>query len=58
MFRRLQTYVMSFMQKLVPWTVSNVSGDPNRKTHFSSNAFVTSAAVIVERGTAITYFKK
>ena len=49
MFRSVHTSVMSSLQKLVPWSVCNVSGAPNSKTHFSTNAFATSAAVIVER---------
>ena len=50
MFRRVHTSIMSLLQKLVPWSVCNVSGAPNRKIHFSTNAFATSAALIVEAG--------
>ena len=58
MFRKASTSFMSSLQKLVLLSVCNVSGAPNRKTHFSANAFATSAAVIAERGTVITYFVK
>ena len=49
---------MSPLQKHVLWFVCNVSGAPNSNIHFSTNAFATSTAVFVERGTVITYFVK
>ena len=57
MFRRVHTSVMSSMQKLVPWSVCNLSRAPNRKTHFSTNAFATSAAVIDERDSDYVFRK-